>query len=580
MAEMDIETDLDNVLAKVAEDGSMDYSCWPGLLPQVVAQIEKIANTEFPIPKLNSPPPIPPFPSSEPTQDVSSSQETNKENEVAPPVVPSSTTTGEPTVAAAGTLPKPIADMLEEILSVLQTNFTENPPHTIQRLAELVLRPKQHYRNVVPWLHALDRVVHVTSGANIYPLPPAIPDMSAMSLLANGAGGGGSSVINTTTISSGGILVGSDEALGGALLTPIPWLTRNGGEGGSSDAGSDAGSSSPLSASGSLSSHPQQHLQQQQRQQQQQQAHQFDGRVRTESTETIEGPNGMGRIETVSISVNGIPSTGAGGVGGVLAQRGITQGELLRQEQRAGVVPMSQLARQQQQAQIQAQQQANGTASGEDEDSPMDEEEEERPHARGPEEIGAADTGPQPAGAGTFMVGTAGDGHVEVHGINVEAAVGRPPDQTAAVEAGQQQLQRQLVTREANNTNNTDKIEEVIPRSPKREATEDLEGRSASKRVKEDETPSAEEAAEAEAQKAEEKPKLDAEGDLVLEDSPPAPEKTRDEEAAAKDHPISSDREKIKTREEEAKEEDGGEKKEGGNEQENKSNKTKTEEEI
>ncbi|KAK3983945.1 hypothetical protein QBC44DRAFT_337843 [Cladorrhinum sp. PSN332] len=551
MAEMDIETEMDNVLAKAAEDGSMDYSCWPGLLPQLVAQIEKIANTEFPTPKLIIPPTRPPIPAANPTRNTPSSQETNKENEAAPPI-PSSTAAsdGAVAVAAAGTLPQPVADMLTEITTILQTNFTDSPPHTIQRLAELVLRPKQHYRHVIPWLHALDRVVHVTSGANTYPLPPAVADMSSMSLLANGAGGGGSAALSTTAPSNGGILVGSDEALGGALLTPIPWLTRRtNGEGGSSDTGSDdLGSSSPLSASGAGSTTPQHHIQQQrQQQQQQQQARQLDGRVRTESTETIEGPNGMGRIETVSISLNGVPSTGAGGVGGVLAQRGITQGELLRQEQRAGVVPMSQLARQQQQAQIEAQRQANGaTSSSEDEDSPMtsedvEEEEAEHPHARGPEEIGAADTGPQPAGTGAFTVGSAGDAPVEVHGINVEAAVGRPPvNQTDAAE-GSGGMQRQLVTREANN-NKPEAAASMIPRSPKREATEDLEGGLASKRVKEEEDEAAPE--------GQEEPKLDAEGDVVLTNSESAPQGDKGKEPIS-DHDEDKDKDKKKKKEKE-----------------------------
>ncbi|KAK0659726.1 hypothetical protein QBC41DRAFT_331400 [Cercophora samala] len=520
MTEMDIDTG-DDLLRKVALDGSMDYSGWPALLPELVARIEKIANTEFPIPRLPPPrapvrPPsprlIPPIPSTEPTElavdSVPSSQETNKENSSPPaarpsaPVPPSTASPSAPETqaerpATPDTLPKPVQDMLDEITSVLKENFAENPPHTIQRLSELVLRPRQHYKSVIAWLHALDRVVHVTSGANVYPLPPAIPDMSGMSLSVNGSAGATSGVAST---------VGTDEALGGALLTPIPWLTSrvNGGPG--SDTGSETGGSSPLSASGNSGgpgADPSQHLQLQQRQLQQRQAHQLDGRVRTESTETIEGPNGMGRIETVSISVNGIPSTGAGGVGAVLAQRGVTQGELLRQEQRAGVVPISQLARQQQaqqQAQAQAQAQTQAQTNGSpDEDSAMSsdpEDEEEIPHARGPEEIGAEDTGPQPAGTGQFTVGTAALAIGESRGINVEAAVGRPPDQTDLP---------------ASKPSNSDTEEAVVPQSPKREATDELEGGSAVKKVKED-------AAE------EEDDKKDAEGDLVLPDSAPASE--------------------------------------------------------
>ena len=293
--------------------------------------------------------------------------------------------------------------MLDEILSVLRTNFTQHPPHTIQRLSELVLFPRQHYRNLVPYLHALDRVVHVTSGANTYPLPPALPEIGAMSLLANGPG----------SATAGGLSIdiaaantpGSDEALGGALLTPIPWLARRANGTGSED-GSDAGSSSPLSASGNPA-------QFQLQSQQQRQGGQLEGRVRTESTETIEGPNGIGSIETVSVSVNGIPSTGAAAA--LLTQRA----DLVRQQQ----------------------QQAQGSSAAE-EDAAMGEntegeDEDEIPHARGPEEIGLADTGPQSALAASYIAD--GGTPMDVEAIDVEAAVGRrlqsPPAQQSKREA-------------------------------------------------------------------------------------------------------------------------------------------------
>ncbi|KAK0734822.1 hypothetical protein B0T26DRAFT_599321, partial [Lasiosphaeria miniovina] len=438
---------------------------WPNLLPAVVSRIDKIAHYEFSIPHIPPPqlplrPPSPrflaPLPSSDALEPPDSSdtalssQETNKENANPSPSPPLSRSTG--------TLPAAIAAQLEEVTSTLTLNFSQFPPHTIQRLAELVLRPRQHYRGLVAYLHALDRVVHVTSGANIYPLPPAIPDMGAMSLLANGVGGaGGRLSINTSAANN----IGSDEALGGALLTPIPWLARHANGGGSDDS-SDAGSLSPSSAAGG-------------------------SQVRTESTETIEGPNGMGSIETVSVSVNGIPSMGAGAA---LVQRGVTQGELLRQEQRAGVVPLSQLARQQQQQQQQLELAAaalNGGslepslitddtgASSEvaDEDAAMNEsaegeDEDEIPHARGPEEIGALDTGSQTATTSDLAVGPSGT--VDISSIDVEAAVGRrlqsPPKQQKTEGASPEAA--------------------TVPESPKREADDDLELGPSKKRVKED----------------------------------------------------------------------------------------------
>lgn len=365
--------------------------------------------------------------------------------------------------------------MLAEITGVLNETFHTYPPHTIQRLAELVLEPRKHYRSLPSYLHAVDRVVHVTSGNNIYPLPPAIPDMSHMHI--NGVtegpgaqedGGDQKSELPTQAIwassSTGGAPIGSDEALGGALLTPIPWLARraaNGGDGSSesgesSTLGSEAGGPS-LAVGGqgtgsntSASSSPTS---------QQRQGRQFEMQVRTESTETIDGPNGMGSIETVSVSINGISSLSA-----AQQQRVITQGELIRQEQRAGVVPVSQLARSgpivvtsTPSAPSTAAEDVADTAMGEgdgegdgDGDAHKDTsseksdedmaEEEEAPHARGPDLIGAADMGPQKTGSSsTFSISHGGN--VEVRGIDVEAAVGRknesqiPPSQSQGEDA-------------------------------------------------------------------------------------------------------------------------------------------------
>ncbi|KAL0935401.1 uncharacterized protein CTRU02_209992 [Colletotrichum truncatum] len=357
--------------------------------------------------------------------------------------------------------------MLIEINSVLST-FPKYPPHTIQRLAELVLEPRRHYRHLASYLHAVDRVVHVTSGANVYPLPPAVPDISAMTLLSNGTvSANGSSPQDPAAAVSWGnstnsvaSTVGTDEALGGALLTPIPWLTRR----------PSPGSSSPASSNGG-----------------------GPAEIRTESTETIDGPNGVGSIETVSVSVNGIPSMGASNNGTAASGRGITQGELLRQEQEQGVVPRNQLARQTEEAQLQAaalrasgggdggvnspeqqqqQQQQQATAAA------AAEEDNETPHARGPEEIGVDDLGPQ--SVTTSYVGGPG---MEMQGIDVEAAVGRkaepratpPPEDAQTEDAPAATEDADDATSEASTTSH-----------PKRDANEELEG-VVSKKIKEGE---------------------------------------------------------------------------------------------
>ncbi|XWW95368.1 hypothetical protein V2A60_003326 [Cordyceps javanica] len=501
---MTVDGDND-LLARVAAGETLELEnrdAWPALQIDILARLDKIAHTEFSIPDL--PPPRElrrsldngDASSSSPMADPSS-QEADKENAPVPaddgdgkdsgkkageveeqsaeaavtgddadtvmekadeasaetPDGEASTHTNAQTEPAAGNtasesitaddgsgssgepkLPIQLAAMLGDIKSHIQT-FTQAPPHTLQRLAELVLHPRAHYRALATYLHAVDRVVQVTSGLNTYPLPPAIPDMSSMHI--NGVDG---SKDPATSVSWGnptmgvyGVAnssnhtppapVGSDEALGGALLTPIPWLTRRSPESGDAASTSSGGGST---AGGSSNG----------------------AQIHSEGTETIDGPNGMGSIETVSVSVNGVPSTGHA--------RGVTQGELLRQEQRAGVVPVSQLSRngahpqhalQHHQLQSQREAGAHGDGSDEDEDDEHQameedrrasaleggedddeaeeaEEEEEVPHARGPEEIGVGDTGPQ-----TATTSSMGEGGLEMEGIDVAAAVGRPREE-------------------------------------------------------------------------------------------------------------------------------------------------------
>lgn len=456
---------------------------------------------------------LPPL-SSSPIEPTSSSpSEENKENTpVAHRIGPwdisysRSNELGSTEPLPQGGLPTPIERMLGDITQHLMSTFYKYPPHTIQRLAELVLEPKRHYRTLPTYLHALDRVVHVTSGLNIYPLPPAVPDMRRTSLLSNG-------VTDALATPSPWASPGSDEALGGALLTPIPWLQpSHHGMGGHSQSSissprrSPTGSQNNGSAGGMGSD--------------------FEGEVHTESTETIDGPNGMGSIETVSVSVNGIPSMGARGVG-------VTQGELLRQEQRAGVVPVSQLVpshhvhgagnphapvhRRASSGSPPTLESSNPAGSSSASASPSEERqksqsppnnrpdtasatttpedpnagvvgsvtgtEEEKPHMRGPEELGAEDMGPQHATSSTV----GGPGGVEMQGIDVEAAVGRKANSPAGRANSKSPPTTEQQQPDAGDVAD-DKMDiettEEDRAEPKREAEETLEGEN--KKLKED----------------------------------------------------------------------------------------------
>ncbi|CAG9955018.1 unnamed protein product [Clonostachys rosea f. rosea IK726] len=411
---MDMDSD-NELLSQLAAGDTIPSCAWAR--PYSPCNL-KIAHQDFPIPKLPPPPKIPsPITDSE-GRIVSPplpSQDADKENDPGQPRAPAVQEL-EP-----GQLPKQIIDMLQVISNHLK-KFETSPPHTIQRIAELILRPRAHYKALAPYLHAVDRVVLVTSNTDVYPLPPVAPDINGQS----SDGDASDPAAQVAWSNSTSAALGTDEALGGALLTPIPWLTKGGSD------GVGGGVDTP------------------------------GAQIHCESTETIDGPNGVGSIETVSVSFNGIPSIGRA--------RGVTQGELLRQEQRAGVVPVSQLPRQQQGQQPGSNVERSSTdESGEQppeqqdqEDEELEDELEEQPHARGPEEIGVDDLGPQ--SSSSAYVGGAG---LETRDIDVEAAVGRKHEDQDSVSSAS------------------------APRSPgaestssKREAESGLEGEPAKKHAK------------------------------------------------------------------------------------------------
>lgn len=180
--------------------------------------------------------------------------------------------------------------------------------------------------------------------------------------------------------------LGSDESLGGALLTPIPWLAIR------RDSQPSSGSSSGGNSNGN------------------------EKELQTSSTEMVEGPNGAGRIETVNV-VNGVmtsvstsPAAGLGSSSNgnqsteesLRAEGAVTQGELLRQEQEAGVVPVQ--PRGLRMTDEEMDELTAGNEGGENEDG-------ERPHQTGPAEIGAEDIGAQDRPVGGAL--------------DLEAAVGR-----------------------------------------------------------------------------------------------------------------------------------------------------------
>ncbi|KAF2017880.1 hypothetical protein BU24DRAFT_420939 [Aaosphaeria arxii CBS 175.79] len=374
----------ESILQTAADNGTLEVEDWPKAFQYILDRLDEIIHNEFPPPPSPPSDPLtpsataqnqPPPPQIQPAFSSQTSETADKENAppATPPRPPVPAFTSTPSNAnntTSSSLPSECVNFYSSIRTQLTSNFTKSPPHTIQRLAELVIQPKRHYRYLPAYLRALDRVVSVSSPTTTFPLPQALLP-SASSTLLNGA-----------TSPSTSSALGSDESLGGALLTPIPWLQSRGSQ----------------------------------------------TELISESTEMVEGPNGAGRIETVTVMGGMLPNQQAQAHqiaqqqqqqiasshpdGETLPYTGpVTQGELLRQEQEAGIVlsnphhvaPIRPIAT---------------DAELEDEDrvgivigTVEDDAEDEAPHARGPEVIGMEDTGPQRAGA--------------VH-LDIEGAVGRP----------------------------------------------------------------------------------------------------------------------------------------------------------
>lgn len=259
-----------------------------------------------------------------------------------PPPLPFRPISDSSISAPSGTLPPPLLSLLSSIQSALKTQFTVAPPHTAQRLAELILRPTLHYRTLPSYLRALDRVISVSSPANFFPLP----DIAHPSGASNGRALNGSLTPDSSDTPN------ADDFIGGAELTPIPWLS---------------GATSPSYLSNDRAS---------------------ASDLRTESTSLIDGPNGAGSLETVTVTVNGIASTGHEG--------------LHRHDNDAGPAPITSRS-------IYGDRTLRNYVGRTSEDSSVGEVE-ERVTARGPEEIGMEDMGPQAPGSG---------------GFDVEAALGR-----------------------------------------------------------------------------------------------------------------------------------------------------------
>lgn len=245
--------------------------------------------------------------------------------------------TSKPGAAALERYPH-LLSLYRSITDTLNTNFSTEPPYTIQRLAELVLQPTRQYSFLPPYLAALDKVVSVASAVSNFPLP------STTSTTINGSENAQQKDVDAD----------GDEGLGGALLTPIPWLQPSKGLG---DSLVDSESSFSLDDYGT-------------------------SLPKFESSDQSHGNEALQNQNTPRESGQSLRDSGA-----------VTQGELLRLEQEAGVVPIGQEPLPKAEGQMLVSVEGNDISIDPDGSGTP-----EAPHARGPDEIGVKDVGPQKDG--------------------------------------------------------------------------------------------------------------------------------------------------------------------------------------
>ncbi|KAI2794765.1 hypothetical protein POX_a01366 [Penicillium oxalicum] len=227
----------EEALRVLANGGSIEPEKWRQLVQPLLERLDFNIHNVFPMPKeppgsraqLRPPQPMPnPPPESDSNQvsdvprdsQIGEQKNATGESPLSNDPVSASQPASEPSETVS-TLPPPLAQLLGSIRSSIQTFFTEKPPHTVQRLAELILRPAAHYKTLPAYLRAVDRVISVTSGADVFPLrASSTAETQGNGILPVSLDNGGG--YSTSDYASA---LGSDESLGGALLTPIPWLS-------------------------------------------------------------------------------------------------------------------------------------------------------------------------------------------------------------------------------------------------------------------------------------------------------------------------------------------------------------------
>ncbi|KAK6344831.1 hypothetical protein TWF718_006784 [Orbilia javanica] len=258
---MKSDEELEVLVNQLALDSTIGLDDWPDVLQFMLKRLEWIAYNSFPLPK---PPPLlgpkPPVsisrestvliqsseeehtpnssetagetressstPTAAPTVDVEATQTQQADPTVQaspqpqePSSIPSTQTTSIPATqfpseainsnSTEKFLPPTLLSSLNSLVTLLGKTFPRAPPHTIQRFAELILKPNKHYRSLAKFLRACHRVVSVTSGSDRFPLPTSHDGQPSSNAIPIGSG----------------LANDHDDGATGATLTPIPWAS-------------------------------------------------------------------------------------------------------------------------------------------------------------------------------------------------------------------------------------------------------------------------------------------------------------------------------------------------------------------
>ncbi|KAH6918959.1 PPP4R2-domain-containing protein, partial [Coprinopsis sp. MPI-PUGE-AT-0042] len=147
------------LLQKIASDDNLDGSDWNELREVIKYKVDQ--NTSLFLATCPTPTPPPPF---NPRPSTMGGQRF-------PPFPPKKLSQLHLYDPPVNYMTKDEAEEAKQAINDQLDAFDDNPPFTIQRLAELLLDPKAYYNSVGKYLRAVEKTLLVTSTIDAYPVP-------------------------------------------------------------------------------------------------------------------------------------------------------------------------------------------------------------------------------------------------------------------------------------------------------------------------------------------------------------------------------------------------------------------------